>query len=59
MWPLRRAATRFVDHRPALTPAPPIARFVQRHLAGATQHLHMRAAREWIWKAMAGGRLSV
>lgn len=28
---------------PQLTPAPPIARFVERHLAGATRYLRMRA----------------
>ena len=35
---------------PALTPAPPIARFVERHVAGATQYLRMRASEAWIYE---------
>jgi deazaflavin-dependent oxidoreductase (nitroreductase family) len=30
---------------PELEPAPPVARFVERHLAGATQYLRMHASR--------------
>ena len=29
---------------PRLTPAPPVARFIERHFAGASQYLQMRAA---------------